>query len=331
MKEKIKKIPLFRKTFLRIKQFLSISEYLHDYNHFIHNYMYSNDSSSKLSYRALLLVHSIEKGMTNDKIRPFGKYKIFELMSILKELEKRKENNIFSYIISVNLLREYNRIYIENGWNTNEYEEFVKVEKFLSRQKKIDNINIMPQRINNTDIKNHYNINYEDFVNSRHSTRTYKNKNINRNDLEYCVRCAIKSPSACNRQMCKIYYIENKDLKDLITKNRQGFNNFDIKSANIFLVTFNTSAFSFIGERNQGYFNAGLFTMNFCNALHSKGIGSCCVQFGSKFKLEKKLKKQIGISNAERIAVIISAGYYSDQFTVPASIRKSNSDILIFK
>ena len=44
------------------------------------------------------------------------------------------------------------------------------------------------------------------------------------------------------------------------------------------------------GERNQGYFNAGLFATNLINAFHSLGIGTCLIQFSNKVEDEEKLK-----------------------------------------
>ena len=84
---------------------------------------------------------------------------------------------------------------------------------------------------------------------------------------------------------------------------------------------------TFIGERNQGYFNAGLFSMNFVNALHSQGIGSCFVQFGNSKKDENIIKKICGISSSERIAVLVSAGYYEENISAPKSPRKDKKDV----
>ena len=121
---------------------------------------------------------------------------------------------------------------------------------------------------------------------------------------------ALKSPTACNRQMVKIYYVKSKEKKDYILKIGQGFSGFKYDGINIFVITFDINANYFVGERNQGWFNAGLVSMNFVNALHSLGIGSCFVQFGNTNKEEEKVKKILNIPSNERIAVLLSAGYY---------------------
>lgn len=115
--------------------------------------------------------------------------------------------------------------------------------------------------------------------------------------------------------------------KNIIINYGQGFGNFELENANIFIITYDTAAFHFIGERNQGYFNAGLFSMNFVNALHSQGIGSCFVQFGNSKKDENIIKKICGISSSERIAVLVSAGYYEENISAPKSPRKDKKDV----
>ena len=67
--------------------------------------------------------------------------------------------------------------------------------------------------------------------------------------------------------------------------------------------------------------------MNFINALHSLGIGSCCIQFGNSFDEETKIKKMLNIPSSERIAVIITCGYYDDISRIPCSSRKSIEDV----
>lgn len=93
------------------------------------------------------------------------------------------------------------------------------------------------------------------------------------------------------------------------------------------VVAFVVNANYFIGERNQGWLNAGLFSMNLVNALHSQGIGSCFCQFGNSTKQEEQLKKLLGIPASERIAVILSAGYYCDKSIIPYSPRKKIGDV----
>lgn len=158
---------------------------------------------------------------------------------------------------------------------------------------------------------------------TRHSTRDYLIKKISDSDLKYCLESAIHSPSACNRQMCKIYYVDTSSKKEILSKNIMGLTGFNNEAINLFVITYDISAFLFYGERNQGYLNSGLFAMNFVNALHFKGIGSCFLQWSNKHKDEKRIKKELGIPDNEKIAITLAAGYYKDNTIIPKSYRKN--------
>lgn len=116
-------------------------------------------------------------------------------------------------------------------------------------------------------------------------------------------------------------------MKKVVEDYAQGLGLFDLTNANYFVITFDVSANYFVGERNQGWFNSGLVTMNVVNALHSLGIGSCCIQFGNSFKEEQEFKNLLNIPNNERIGVIVTAGYYDNVSRIPYSTRKPIEEI----
>ncbi len=173
-------------------------------------------------------------------------------------------------------------------------------------------------------------INYNKLLDSRHSVRNFSDNAISKSELDYAINCAIKSPSACNRQMVKAYCFLNKDKNkiELINRYAQGLSGFDTENINYFVITYDVSAFLFPGEKNQGMFNAGLFCTNLVNALHNEGIGSCFIQYANSLKEEKKMKKKIGIPESERVAVLIAFGKYENKYFIPKSARKDITDIL---
>lgn len=326
MREKLKKIKFFRKIAFYIKKLRFYKEYNIDYKYFIRNYVYSHKSRETIGYDILLLVHSLEKGMSNKSLRPFGREKVIRLIGLIKEYSKYGNSDDYEYIVAVSALREYVDIYKDNGWQEEEYKI---VEDYLRSCKNIKQVDVGCQIIKQKDFINVSQIDYVNFLSTRHSAREYSNQKLLKEDIEYAVNAAILSPSACNRQMCKVYYLEDKKCKEIVFKMGQGFGNFEIENANLFVITFDLASFYFIGERNQGWLNAGLFSMNFVNALHSKNIGSCFIQFGNSNKQEIEMKKALNIPDSERIAVIISAGYYEDEFKTPFSHRKEVTDIYI--
>ena len=322
MKEKLKKIPFLVILNKKIK---FKKEYKKDYKFFLENYSYSNPTKSKIEYNMILEVHKLEKGMACINPRPFGVNKVKELMRLIIEYEKISNEKSYSYNLANSALLNYTKFYEEHGWkNTDEYKI---ISRFISKKRDFDYIEVGSFDLKKKAIIKDASIDYDKFLSSRRSIRNFSSTKLKKEDIEKAVKMAIKTPTACNRQMCKIYYINNDEKKDVVTKYAQGVGLFDLTNVNYFIITFDISANYFIGERNQGWFNSGLFSMNFANALHSLGIGSCFIQFGNSFEEEEKLKKILNIPESERIAVILTAGYYDEISKIPYSTRKDLKEI----
>lgn len=325
MKNKLKTILIRIKVydyFINIYKFFKLKKaYKEDFN--IYNKYYINNSQSKMNYSInqsknyiSYLVHSIEKGMTNSTPRPFGNQKIKNIILLLNNIKDEKE--CFEYNLGMSCLEAYLNLYKKMGWVNKE--EYKIVFDYL-KDKQYKTISVGARIIKKSELickDNYYNL-----LSTRHSVRNFENKKILDTDIEKAIKMAMLTPSACNRQMCKIYYISNSEYKNLIIKLGQGFGNFNVESVNIFIITFDINSNISIGERNQGWFNSGLLGMNFVNALHSIGIGSCFVQFGNSYRDEKIIKEKLEIPSNERIAVILAAGYYTEEEIVPYSSRKN--------
>ncbi len=322
MKEKLKKIPFLGKMLLYIK---ALSLYWGDMRIFVKNFIKGNRNNNTIEYDILLEVHKLEKGMACKNLRPFGVQKIKKIIELILEYKKKgyQHEKSFAVNLAINSLAEYKRIYEEMSWVNKE--EYKIVTDFLRNYKENSETLSGAYDLYYKNIKDKININYYEFLRSRHSVRNYANKKLLKEDVEKAIEMAIMSPSACNRQMCKIYEIEKN--KEVVEKYAQGLSLFDLSNVNYFIVTFDTSAFYFLGERNQGWFNAGLFSMNFVNALHSLGIGSCFIQFGNSFKEEEEFKNKLDIPHSERVAVIITLGYYDKVSRIPYSTRKPIEEI----
>lgn len=324
MKEKLKNIKIINISYKFIKNRISSFDFFKDRTFFLKNYIFGKNTKRKSEYNIMLSIHQLEKGMTSLNLRPFGISKAKNIINILNQNSEIMNVNNYVYNYAMSILNKYKKTYEENNWTDNE--EYLIVSKFLD-QKEFTEINAGAYELRLNDIKEYYNIDYYKFLSSRHSVRNYLSKPIEKNDIIKAINMAILSPSACNRQMCKVYFASSDESRNYVMKIAQGLSLFDMNNVNFFVITFDVNANNFVGERNQGWFNAGLFSMNFVNALHSLGIGSCFVQFGNSFKQEKKIKSKLNINDSERIAVIIAAGYYEDISRIPYSTRKPIEEI----
>lgn len=326
MKEKIKnylkKIP----GVIFLKDILTYNDFKNDKYFFISNYSFSRvKNNNKLDYEISLVVHSLEKGFAVVNPRPFGIDKIKRIISCIKKYEEKGYEPSFSYNLAYSSLEAYKKFYEEKEWTDSE--QYKIVSDFLKDAKEYTYIPVGAYDLHREYFIEDTKIDYDKFISCRKSIRNFAAKELSNDDITKAVNMAIKSPSACNRQMCKVYYVDKQENKKVVEKYAQGLGLFDLTNANYFVITFDISANYFVGERNQGWFNAGLFGMNFVNALHSLGIGSCFIQFGNSFKEEQEFKKLLDIPSSERVAVIITAGYYDEVSRIPYSTRKDISEI----
>ncbi len=325
MKEELKKLKIMKPILNSRKKKQIKKEFLNEYKEFNHYYTNSENILNKLEYTMLLNIHALEKGMLNDNPRPFGKEKINTLLNSLNQYYLHSNNkniNSFAVELTISILNSYINFYKKNNWENKE--EYNQVLNFLKSYKK-NNLLSGAHTIEKEKFIDNTKFDFFSFLKSRHSTRSFKNIPLKKEDIKKAIEMAILSPSACNRQMCKIFHIKNKDL---IINYLSGIGNFDLKNnIDFFLVTFDMDNYLFLSDRHEGWFNAGLISMNFVNALHSLGIGSCFLQFGNLLKEEKELKEKLNIPLNNRIAIVIAAGYYKDSFKVAYSTRKNINDV----
>ena len=185
--------------------------------------------------------------------------------------------------------------------------------------------NVVPRviRIENINGYSQWN-SYDDFVSQRHSVRNYKKEKVEDSLIRDIVKIAVKCPSACNRQPCKVYYTNNfEKIKDLrpdpvISKDIYNF----------LIVTVNKSMFS-LREVLQPWINGGIFIESLILAIHSKGLGACLFQQLKHTNNYEKLKITADIPDNEDIVAVIGFGYIDDNCPVVETHRKDVSEILV--
>ena len=114
-----------------------LNEYLYDYNHYKSNNMNYSNALNRLEYSIVITSHTLEKGFSHFKLRPFGVKKINKMIHLLKkEIKYRRHKKLFSFINAINLLKEYKKTYEVNNWNNSD--EYIKVSIFLKNHDKIE-------------------------------------------------------------------------------------------------------------------------------------------------------------------------------------------------
>ena len=296
----------------RIRFFFEVQrEYGGDKRMFMKNYVDSSPSTiDKVSYEMIRTIHSVEKGFSNDNPRPFGILPTNTLMKLVKEYERLSaeqsgEKN-FSYQMTIGCLTSYVRFYEEKGWT--QESQYQVVKSFLEERASEASVpaGVIPYSLDK--LNEGMQFDYLSFVKGRRSVRKFSGEKVTEEVMRECIDIAKYAPSACNRQMVKVYDVRSEKASDYIVRFAQGKSAFVLDTVSFLLITFDMNAFYFSGERNQGWFNAGLFAMNLINAMHSKGIGSCFIQFGNTNREETKIKADLGRTGKERNALNLAYG-----------------------
>lgn len=307
MKKKIKKIRnFFRIINIHIKDFFKEIKYCGFYN----------ESSYKVPWRILLLSHSIEKGLSiPEKRKNFGEDKAKDLCKYLK-LYNKKEDYVYNEGKSV--INSYIKYRKENELS---YKEF-QVE---------DDIEDKLQGGINTITKNEVEYNFKEFeklCNIRHSVREYSDEYVTIEKIKEAIKIASKAPSACNRQMTKVYCSNKPQVNKELAKIIPGNTGFKDEHATYLFLTSDYFAFDYF-ELEQWYLNGGIFIAYLQLAFAAKQIGSCIYQWPKDKKKEKKVKEILNIPKNEIIVSVLGVGNYKEKFSVLKAKRKEIKDIFI--
>ena len=320
IREFLKKNKTIRKIGKKINIDSQFRQDARDFNAFFEE---SAREKGDFRYSIMLLVHSLEKGMCFPDPRPFGFDKVKELMKLLHAYpeEKREE---FEYKLGVSALNAWESFFASRGWTDDPV--FAEAAGFLKEHPADPEIAAGWKEYRPAGSAADETA-FAELLSSRCSVRDFQDRKIERKDMEFALRCFTETPTACNRQMCRVLYVEDPEKKELLNSVLIGIPGFNRKTVQFFVISYDLAAFAYSGERQQGLFNAGLCAMNFINGLHVKGIGSCCLQWSNKGVQDRKVRSALGLAESERIGVVIAAGYYLESNTVPCSVRRSPEDI----
>lgn len=304
LRSKLKKNSFLRR---RIKGIKNYKEFFGDARDFNRYYLEKAEKRGDSRYRLMLLVHNIEKGLCSNDPRPFGEEKVRQIVGILRDNPEKKDE--FEYALAASSLKSWKAFHIKKG--------FVLPEDLADYIDKLEDNGGAGSELFETNDK----------LLGRRSVRDFEERELRSEDVDFALRYFSSAPTACNRQMCRVYRVKSAEAKELLIDRVLGISGFNTDAVTFFLITFDISAFDYSGERNQGYLNAGLTAMNFVNGLHKKGIGSCFLQWSNKRGDDKLVRSALGLKKSERIAVVIGAGYYKDNVKIPKSSRKNKGMI----
>lgn len=217
-------------------------------------------TQNALEAKILRQTHVIEKGMSLSHPREkFGVQKALELLDFIDEFVECGYDikDSVPVLNALGVIKAYLAYHEERGFKPEDVlVRFEKYSEYLLTEEKYGIV-----EVNKADMEKKVHSSFPEFFMSRHSVRQFSERTIDIEDIKKAVKLAMKAPSACNRQSCKAYFYQDKDVNKELGKLIAGNTGFDGEVQNYIVVTSDMSAFYDPFERNQVYVDGGIFTM----------------------------------------------------------------------
>lgn len=298
----------------------AFSGFLYDFGRFVRYAGYrSNADDFVVRYRLIKVYHAIEKSLSFRQRRDGSGWGVAtELMHRLTRYESTRPegaNLDFHANVALKVLDQF------QSAGSYEGRERKVIEEFLSSHRNLPDVPGGAMSFSIKELQRGVLESPEDFFFSRYSVRDYSPRKVDNESIERAVKLAAKSPSACNRQAWHVYFTDDRREIDLTLSHQSGNRGFGQDVPCLLLITADLRAFDNAGERYQHWIDGGMFSMSIIYALHSIGIGSCCLNWSKGPVSDRKLRQCIDIPDEESLIMMLAVGYPNDNLKVCESPR----------
>lgn len=269
--------------------------------------------------------HALEKGMSLRQPRPsFGRRRATWLIRLLRSSNAR-HGWTHASSVAWKVLQSYRDTHQAGGQN----EELDRFLDDTSPQTILRNEHCGGTRtLSREEVHADCLVDLDQFFYSRSSVRNFADEPVPVETIESAVRMALKTPSVCNRQPWRVRLLTSKrDINRALSLQRgnAGFGSLVNKLA---VVSCDLRAFVTSGERNQAWVDGGMFSMSLVYALHSQGVGTCCLNWSVDPTRDARFRKQNRIPDNEAVVMLVAIGSLPQTFRVACSERLPLSDVL---
>ncbi len=276
-------------------------------------------SIAQRNSRILAACHVLEKGLSfPEPKRAYGAATAKFICYALNSKRHNPSSNVES--IACGVLLEYKKYHDIHNFNIGTLSEDIKLVTD-SKQAASAGIKTLSSK---SFLDDH---SFTSILRNRKSVRDFSNP-PQAKQIEDAVELAINTPSACNRQSWRVYWIRNKEKCHILAKAHSGSRGFGDSIPAWLIVTVDIASFQGPRERWAAYVDGGMFAMNLLLSLTEVGLASCPLNWSTSPINDYRIHKQLAIPHSETIIMLIAVGMPSDKYDVPISGRLPLSDIL---
>jgi nitroreductase len=280
-----------------------------------------DDGYEQVVSRIMYNVHALEKGLarTREVRLGFGRKKLSDLNDALAVYTLRGyDRTAFAYAEGVSVVRRYQEFHEKQQYDLSFLEEIIDPE-FLKSDADLGLAGT--KLIRRVDKERNAQKSFYELAQGRSSVREFSGNAIDVTKVMNALRNAEKTPSVCNRQGWRVYWIENKELATKVLKHQRGFGYVQMPEV-LLVITVSNNTFLSPVERNEAFVDGGLFAMSVMYGLEHEGLAAVPLNAMMYFKDQLAIRRLVDIDDSEMITMFIAVGEFMDESVVPISDRK---------
>lgn len=275
----------------------------------------------QLTSRIMYNVHAIEKGLarTGDRRLGFGRTALSNLndsMVVYRTMGHGLDG--FAYTEGMSIVQRYVELHGRLGHDVSFLEEIIDPQ-FLHPELAFDGAGTKVVR--RVDKAQNSTKNFPELAGGRSSVREFSGDPIDSEKVMNALRIAERTPSVCNRQGWRVYWVEDKERAGQVLRHQRGFGYPQMPEVLLTITVSNNTYLSPV-ERNQGFVDGGLFAMSVMYGLEYEGLGVVPLNACLYSKAQRAVRKLLDIDDSEVIIMFMAIGALQEESIVPISDRK---------
>ncbi len=305
----------------------SVRAAFHDWRMYLrHSGLLGLHSRGALEADIIKSYHRIEKGLALSAPRPgFGADAVALLTASTRKYLSRFEPDKTS-LAAVNTLGEYLAFNARHGLAMPDLAATVGILR-EAHAGCVAHGEGGTREVTKAEILSRSQVDLRSFLEARHSIRQFSPDPVDMGLIEEAVRMAQKSPSVCNRQAGRVYAVGDRDKQVRMLALQNGNRGFGDQADKLLVVTASLDCFLTVGERYQCWIDGGLFAMTLIYALHSLGLGTCCLNWSVLPQVDRAFKAVAGIPENQAIITLVAVGHLPECLRIAQSPRRPIDEV----
>lgn len=272
--------------------------------------------------RVMYNVHALEKGLArvSDMRLGFGRKALCDLNdALVVYMHQGFSTDGFAFKEGVAVLQHYRALHESAGFDVAVLADHIDPAFLALRLSSTPSAGTKVVR--RADKVHNRQKGFYELARGRSSVRDFSGERIDRSKIMAALRNAEKTPSVCNRQGWKVYWVESPQLVRSVLRHQRGFGYQQMPEV-LLTITVSNNAFLSPVERNEAFVDGGLFAMSVLYGLEYEGLAAVPLNAMMYAKDQRAVRRLLDIDDAEMIIMFMAVGDLRIETVVPISDRK---------